>query len=451
MVSSQWITRRRALQTGLATVTLPYGAPVSAAVGEDTAALAREAYIWGYPLVLFGRYLDAYRQKGNPINQFIVQSALSTPATPGGGPNVDTIYGYTWLDLRAGPQILYVPGVGKRYYSIQLIDMYGDSFGYVGSRATGTKAGAYAIVGPRWKGALPKGVKAIRSTTDDVLTFARTFVSDEADAPAALNIQSQYGFGDLSGFPHAARPPVARPELPLPQILDLSPAGAGYFDELCQRLAADPPQGADRDILKRFAKIGIVPGARLAADDKLKALFEAAVPVADKQIKTAQYGVQINGWSVNYGMIAFQKDPLQRASTNKYGPGAHIPEEALYFSLNSGPDGLPLNGTRNYALRFAKGELPPVDAFWSLTVYGPAMNLVENPIKRYAIKGGMAGLAFGPDGSLEIQLQHAVPSQGEANWLPVPAGPFRLVLRTYQPGREILNRTYKLPPVVLAS
>src|SRR3984885_8155129 len=198
MVLFERITRRRVLQTGLATAALPYSTATWAGAPADAEALARDAYIWGYPLVLFGRYLDAYRQMGNPINQFIGQSALSTPATPGGGPNVDTIYGYTWLDLRVGPQVLYVPDVGDRYYSIQLIDMYGDCFAYVGRRATGTKAGAYAIVGPGWKGALPNGAKAIPAPTDDVMTFARTFVRDEADMPAVRDIQGRYGFGDLA-------------------------------------------------------------------------------------------------------------------------------------------------------------------------------------------------------------------------------------------------------------
>ncbi len=450
MVLSERITRRMVLQTGLATAMQPYCTPAWAGTSEDPEALARDAYIWGYPLVLFGRYLDAYRQKSNPTNQFIVQSALSIPATPGGGPNVDTIYGYTWLDLRAGPQVLYVPEVASRYYSIQFIDMYGDCFAYVGSRATGTKAGAYAIVGPGWKGALPKSVKAIHAPTDDVMTFARTFVRDEADMPSVLDIQKRYGFGDLADFPRPTRLPVSRPELPLPQILDLSPTGAAYFDELCERLATDPPQGTDRDILKRFAKIGIIPGAHPAADAKLAALFESAVPIADKQVKTAQYGTQINGLYVNYSMVSFPKDPLLRASSNKYGPGAHIPQEALYFSLDRGPDGRALDGNRDYALRFAKGQQPPVGAFWSVTVYGPTMSMVENPIKRYAIKGGMAGLNYGVDGSLEILFQHTMPAQGWSNWLPVPAGPFRLVLRTYQPGPPILNRTYNLPPVVIA-
>jgi hypothetical protein len=450
MRSMNRMTRRRVIQTGFAAA-LTSGSPVLADTGEAPETLARDAYIWGYPLVLFGRYLDAYRRNGNPINQFIVQSTLSTPSTPGGGPNIDTIYGYTWLDLRAGPQMLYVPAVGDRYYSIQLLDMYGDCFAYVGRRATGTKAGAYAIVGPGWKGKLPAGAKAVHAPTDDVMTFSRTFVRDEDDMPAVRDIQCKYGFGDLADFPHATRLPIAKQELPLPGILDLSPAGAGYYDELCQLLAVDPPQGNDRIQLKRFTSIGIAPGAHPSADPRLKAAFEAAVPVADKLVKTAQYVSVINGWSANFSMVAFQKDPLMRASSNKYGPGAHIPEEGLYFNVDHGPDGQPLSGARNYALRFPKGGLPPVDAFWSLTAYSPTMHLIENPMKRYAIKGGMAGLAYGPDGSLEIQLQHAAPPQGETNWLPVPDGPFRLVLRTYQPRREILNQSYKIPPVIIVT
>jgi hypothetical protein len=150
-------------------------------------------------------------------------------------------------------------------------------------------------------------------------------------------------------------------------------------------------------------------------------------------------------------MVSFPKDPLLRASSNKYGPGAHIPEEGLYFNADRGLDGQPLSGARNYVLRFPKGHMPPVDAFWSLTAYSPTMSLIENPIMRYAIKGGMPGLMHEPDGSLEIRIQHQQPTQGLTNWLPVPEGPFRLVLRTYQPRPEILNQNYKLPPIALAS
>lgn len=451
MPVSHRITRRRILKTGIAALARTSSAWATPVGSRE--ALARDAYVWGYPLVMFGRYLDAYKQQGNPLNQFLIQSALSTPSTPGGGPNVDTIYGYTWIDIRAGPQILYVPDVHDRYYSIQLIDMYSDSFAYVGRRATGTKAGAFAILGPRWNGSLPKGVTPIRSPTNDVIAFTRTFVMDDADLQAARDAHSQFAFGDLSDFPHAVRYPIAKWEVPLPPILDLSQGGIGFYDELCARLTADPPRREETGYLKRFEKIGIAPGRHpsASADAALKTAFEAAIPAADALIKTAQYGVLVNGWHVNFSMVSFPKDPLLRASSVKYGPGGHIPEEALYFNLDKVPDGQPLDGARNYALRFPAERLPPVDAFWSLTAYGPAMNLTENPINRYAIRGQTPGLVYGTDGALELQIQHAPPAQGTSNWLPVPAGPFHLVLRTYQPTQDILTRAYKLPAVMLVS
>jgi hypothetical protein len=450
-----WITRRRALQTGAAAALA--GIPVARASSEtptdQTDALARKAYIWGYPLVMFGRYRDAYKQQGNPLNQFLVQTALSTPSTPGGGPGTDTLYGYTWIDLRGGPQILHVPDTGQRYYSIQLIDMYSNIFAYVGRRTTGTKAGAFAVVGPRWKGSLPSGVKAIRSPTDDVIAFTRTFVLDDADTEAARDVQSQFAFGDLSDYPRAVRFPVAKEEVPLPPVLDLSRVGIGFYDELCAGMIAAPPPSSDHDTLQGFAQIGIAPGRKPSgsANPDMKKSLEAAIPVADKVIKTAQFGTQVNGWYVNFSIVSFPKDPLLRASSVKYGPGGHVAEEALYFNIDKSPDGQPLTGERSYALRFPGGGLPPVDAFWSLTLYDAAMHLAENPIQRYAIKDRTPGLVYGADRSLEIQIQHAPPAPGNANWLPTPSGPFRLVLRTYQPRRELLTQAYRLPPLVLVS
>jgi hypothetical protein len=415
--------------------------------------LARDAYIWGYPLVMFGRYLDAYKKAGNPLNQFLVQTAMSTPETPGGGPNVDTIYGYTWLDLRAGPQILYVPDVGDRYYSVQLIDMYSDVFAYIGRRATGTKAGAFAIVGPNWQGSLPSGVTEIKAPTDDVMSFTRTYVADDRDLPAVKALQNQYAFGDLADYPHATRMPVAMAQVPLPPILDLSGAGMGFFDELGAGLAQDPPRPDDSDVLNRFAHIGIGPGRKPSAEagPGLRAAMESAIAPADERIKTVQYGSVINGWYVNFSMVSFPKDPLLRASSAKYGPGGHVPQEGLYFNAETGPDNQPLTGLKNYVLRFPAGQLPPVDAFWSLTCYSPTMSMVENPIHRYAIKDRMPGLQRAADGSLELRLQHAQPAQGSANWLPTPEGPFRLVLRTYQPGKAILDGTYKMPLLEIAA
>jgi hypothetical protein len=167
--------------------------------------------------------------------------------------------------------------------------------------------------------------------------------------------------------------------------------------------------------------------------------------VADAKIKKANYSTRLNGWSVNYKVTNFIKDPLLRASVNQYGPATHIAQEALYFSAK--PEGQPLSGANKYVLKFSAGGLPPVDAFWSLTLYGDNFFLVENPINRYSIGDRTAGLVYGADGSLEIQVQNQSPERGNSNWLPAPVGPYSLVLRTYQPRPALFNGSYKLPPL----
>jgi hypothetical protein len=170
-----------------------------------------------------------------------------------------------------------------------------------------------------------------------------------------------------------------------------------------------------------------------------------AIPAADARIRKADYSTQSNGWTVNYKVTNFIKDPLLRAAVNRYGPGTHIAEEALYFGAR--PEGGPLSGANRYTLKFSEGGLPPVDAFWSLTLYGADFGLVANPINRYSIGDRTAGLNHGADGSLEIQIQNQSPEQGSSNWLPAPEGPYQLVLRTYQPKPALFNGDYKLPPL----
>jgi hypothetical protein len=200
--------------------------------------------------------------------------------------------------------------------------------------------------------------------------------------------------------------------------------------------------------VSRFAKVGIEPAGHPSQlkDQSILSALREAVPAADARIKKADYSTKLNGWSVNYKITNFIKDPLLRASVNQYGPAAHIAQEALYFSAK--PEGAPLSGTNKYVLKFNAGGLPPVDAFWSLTLYNAVdFALVENPINRYSIGDRTAGLVYGPDGSLEIQIQHPAPGQGKSNWLPAPAGPYQLILRTYQPRPELFNGSYKLPPL----
>jgi len=437
------ISRRNALQwagAGLAASLVP-------ALAEDqvtSAALAEETFIWGFPLVISDTLFRGALQKGENINRFVVQGTLSTPAFNVPGPNVDTLYGSAWLNLIGGPKIIAVPDSDDRYYSIQLIDAYGNSFAYIGRRATGTKAGAYAVVPPGWNGDLPSGVVRIEATTPHVLALTRVLVTSETDLPKAVALEAQFAIGSLRDYPNQLAPAVvtARPwKLPIP---DVASRGHEYFLDLRSAVVANPPLPEEREAVGHFATLA----TSFSSQNEAAAVFATAIPKGVAKIRGAwaQLSENANGWSVNKKVKPIIHDPLLRAAINQYGPGAHIAEEALYWS--PGPDlGAGLSGTNRYRLRFAKGQFPPVDAFWSLTLYGPDFLLVENEIKRYAITDRTEGLQFKEDGTLEIAIQNDRPAEQGVNWLPAPKGPFRLILRTYQPRPELLDGRYGLPPL----
>jgi len=454
MLTNSRLSRRGLLEmAGLGAAAYAAATPFSFVTAADTlsdTALAQEAYIWGFPLVLNNTLYKASLKSGVPTNRFVVQAFLSTPAVNAAGPNVDTLYGSTWLDLSKEPQVIVVPDTHGRYYSIQLVDAYGNSFAYIGRRATGTKAGAYAITPPGWTGKLPDGVNQIAATTPHVFALTRTLVSGDADLQGALAVQSKYAIAPLSGYPAKAVPSLLSRvpfNLPPPNV---AARGAAFFDDLGDVLAVNPPFGKDVGVPKQFAKLGVGPNLHPTKSGS-KVLIDAltaAVPVADAKIRKANYSVNVNGWRVGLNVTPVIWDPLERAAINQYGPGTHIAREALYFSGRFGPDGKPLSGAKRYEITFPKGGLPPVDAFWSLTLYGPDFLLVENPIKRYAITDRTAGLVYGSDGSLEIAIQHDAP-KGKTNWLPAPAGPYQLILRTYQPRKALFDGSYKVPPLRL--
>jgi hypothetical protein len=437
--------------TGIGATALSASSLGSIAFAENsanTSDVAQDAYIWGFPLVLTDWYFGLAQKNKIVVNRFYAKQHLATPADKAVGPNNDTLYGYAWLDLTHQPQVLHVPDTNDRYYSIQFLDAYANTFTYVGRRVTGTKEGTYAIVGPTWHGSLPANVKRINAPTNQVLALTRTLVTSEADLPAARAIHTQYALAPLSAYskihPEAEVPDANLSLFPVPNLANL---GLQFYDNLAAGLETAPPPTRDTATVKRFTTIGISSGKRpsqLKDNDVLSVLREA-VPVADGRIRKANYSTVVNGWIGNYKITNFIQDPLLRASVNRYGPGAHIAKEALYFSAK--PDGAPLSGAHNYTLKFPAGALPPVDAFWSLTLYGQDFGLVANAINRYAIGDRTAGLVYGSDGSLEIQIQNQAPEEGKANWLPAPAGPYQLILRTYQPKPALFNGSYKLPPL----
>ncbi|MGD0620151.1 MAG: DUF1254 domain-containing protein [Bryobacteraceae bacterium] len=438
------------------TAVISFTAGIGTAVAAETVssgppavkAIAEEAYIWGEPLVLMEKYAQLAKDRNFPVNRFALSTNLSTPDDKVAGPNVDTLYGFAWLDLRKEPQVLHVPDTNDRYYSIQLIDAYANSFAYVGRRATGTKEGRFAITGPGWTGTLPDGVQRIESPTNRVLALTRTLVRGQADLANAQAVQLQYTLSALSELTQPAQPPFTlQSAIGAFPVFDLSGSGAKFFDDLGAALQADPPAASDGERLARFAQVGIGPGRKPAEDPKLADVLQEAAKSAEAKIKAANFSTPVNGWRVNLQVASFIKDPLASAAINRWGPGTHIAQEALYFFTNSDSDGKTLSGATRYRLHFAAGQLPPVDAFWSLILYGPDFFLVRNPIQRYSIGDRTEGVKRNDDGSLDIYIQHDPPAEGASNWLPAPEGKFQLILRTYQPRPEVLSANYKVPAV----
>lgn len=414
---------------------------------------AQNAVIFGVPAVLQSRYLTASDQAGIERNQFSVNLTLSTPASHVAGPNDDTLYGLTWLDLTDGPQVIEVPATHGRYYSIQLIDMWSNAFAYIGLRATGDQAGAYAITPPGWSSRrLPAGVKQIKSPTKRLLALVRTFVKDPADLDAAQKIHTSYTTGPLSRYPNGRIKSTIVPDASALNVfapIDLTGSDISLYDEINSLIDEYPPLPADAIYAKTLRPVGIDVRHYSQPNATLAPILEAAIKPAIGQIladlPTLQ--TQVDGWSVNLHVANITHDPLRRAALTIYGPGTHVAKEALYFGIAQ-VDGLPLTGAHDYTLTFPKGQLPPVGAFWSLILYdATTFWLVANPINRYEVASHTDGLVYGADGSLTIAVQNGQPGSPSVNWLPAPTGAFRLILRTYIPKPAILDGAWAPPPL----
>jgi len=426
--------------------------------GAQALAIGVEAYVWGYPLVVMRRTMLLQTQTGGvPINGFANAHALATPQDRSVVlPNIDTLYSLAWLDLRGGPLVLHVPDTHGRYYVLQMLDMYTNTFANIGKRVTGTLEGRFLISGPDWHGAVPMNMKPVTAPTNTVWIIGRTLVNGEADVPNVVALQNQYTLTPLStylGTPTAATPiptPAATGTSGSPQ--DVASAGIEFYDELGMALVGNPPPADQASLLQRFGKVGIGPGRTPSTqvDDLAVRAALAAAPAAGDQLMTKiakAAGKPANGWTVDLHTGTYDEHFLLRALTAKNGLGANVPAEAVYAIARVDAAGQTLSGAHAYRLSFAAGQLPPVDAFWSLTLYGTDLFLVANPINRYAITDRTAGLQRTANGGLDIYIQHEAPAGHEANWLPAPAGEFLLVLRAYNPKPPILDGSYTIPQV----
>ena len=419
---------------------------------EETKAIAEEGFIYGLPIVMNYAVMYEYSvdktsgQFKAPFNHIFNEARVFTyKDTAIITPNSDTPYSLLWMDLRAEPLVLSVPAVDKhRYYSVMLNDGNTFNYGYIGSRATGSEAGDYLVVGPNWKGETPAGIKKVfRSTTDFSLAAYRTQLIDAKDMPNVVKVQAGYKAQPLSAYLKQPAPPAA-PAIDFPKI-DKEMVKTNFFEYLDFALQFAPPGPEEKAIRARLASIGIGPDKQFNFKD-LSLEHKAAIVLAmkDGDSKVDKYlaaGMKnINGWSVGslFGDRAFYSgDWIKRAAAAKGGIYGNDAAEAMYPLTKTLVNGDVLDGSKHkYTLTFAKGQFPPVNAFWSVTMYdGKTQFLIKNPINRYLINSPMLpGMQKNPDGSLTLYIQKDSPGKArESNWLPAPDGPIYLVMRLYWP------------------
>jgi hypothetical protein len=443
--------------------------PDALAISADEArAIAKDAYIYGFPMVDSYRVQYAYFvDRDNPEfkapwNTLHNTARVYTPDDKSiQTPNSDTPYSQLGADLRAEPLVLSVPAVEQgRYYSMQFIDMYTFNFAYVGSRATGNDAGSFLLAGPRWAGEEPPRVKAvIRCETEFAFVLYRTQLLDAADIDNVKKVQAGYKVQSLSQFTGGATPPAA------PAISFIRPLGAEeertsieFFTVLNFILQFCPTHPSERDLMARFAKLSIGPGKRFEAQTltpELRSSVQAGMADAWKtfaDFKTSQIDTGKSSSADAFGSREFLKnDYLKRMAAAALGIYGNSKEEAVYPVYFVDSAGQKLDASKNrYVLRFGPDELPPANAFWSLTMYElPSSLLSVNPLNRYLINSPMLPmLKRDADGSVTLYVQHDSPgADKEADWLPAPEGPFFAALRLYWPKSAALDGTWKAPPL----
>jgi hypothetical protein len=440
----------------------------------EARAIAKEAYIYGFPLVDNYRIEHAYfvdtknPEYKAPWNQLKNIPRVYTPEDKAiQTPNSDTPYSMIGMDLRAEPMVLTVPAIEKeRYYSIQLIDAYTQNFDYIGSRATGNEAGSFLIAGPGWKGETPKGEtpkgvkKALRSETDLVIAAYRTQLFNAGDLDNVKKVQAGYKAQTLSAFLGTAAPKAA-PAIDF--IAPLTPAAQKtsleFFNILNFVLKFCPTVPSETALTERFAKIGVSAGKTIDASKlspEMKTAIEQGMADAWQDLEALRKRVDAKEVTSGdmFGTREFLKNNyLYRMAAAVLGIYGNSKQEAMYPIYAIDGDNQKLDGAHRYSLRFAAGQLPPVHAFWSVTMYDlPASLLVANPINRYLINSPMLPqLKKDADGGLTVLIQNESPGKDkEANWLPAPKGPFFMAMRLYWPKEEAMSGRWTAPPLQTA-
>jgi hypothetical protein len=366
-------------------------------------------------------------------------------------PNFDTLYSSAWLDLTAGPVVLRALDTNDRYFMLAMLDMWTDVFANPGKRTTGTAEQSFAVVGPGYEGELPEADGVIRAPTPWVWVIGRTQTNGPDDYAAVHAVQDGYTITPLHDQSYSIDPDEDTTTEPLRRVNGMS--AVEFFAYASDALSTNPPHASDFSILARIARLGIVAGERFdpsGLDTGVLGEIEAGAAAARATIvgNISGFGTQVNGWSISTETIGVYGNAyLKRATVALGGLGANPPEDAVYPILLVDSDGDPTTGEQSYLIHFDTDKLPPVDAFWSITMYDAEGYQVANELDRFAI-GDRDQLTHNPDGSLDILIQHTNPGRDrEANWLPAPTGPLGITMRLYAPRPEILDGQWAPPPV----
>lgn len=442
--------RRRLMKSALAASTLSLGGPAMAALAERASKDPfQRAFFFAFPLYELARIeqerTGAFGGRPGRLNTISHRSQLMDHASRQvTAPNNDTIYSSIFLELSGGPVELKVPSSTDRYFSLAFMHAFTDVFAYVGTRATFGQGGRYWVVGPQWKGAVPQGVKLIRSPSNDVWALMRTLVDGPDDLAAAQAFQSGL---TLSIAPDRAPPrgfQTAAGDVNDPVV---------FLSLVNEVIARSPGDGAQFGRAGQFVAQGVGAAGQPSSDvlARWRETIPEALEILRETFRFRDYAV--DGWSYQPpGIGNFGANDQLRAAVALGGIAALGEEEAMYFHANFDGNGAPLMGSKPYRWRVPPGGVP-VDAFWSLTMYDVTPEgryfFTENPIGRYAVGDRTPGLIKSPDGGFEILLQREQPS-GEmaANWLPSPAGQMRLALRAYLPRAELRNRSWRVPALL---
>ncbi|MGD9657396.1 MAG: DUF1254 domain-containing protein [Methylocystis sp.] len=453
---------------GLGSIAFQQVALASDPIAEQEAyEIGKEAYLYFYPLISMdvtrrvATNFEAGKKPGaGPMNEFHhLRTYPPAEFRDVVRPNFDTLYSIAWLDLTKEPIILSTPDTKGRYYLLPLLDMWTDVFAVPGKRTSGTSAGNFAIVPQNWKGRLPAGVERVDAPTPYVWIIGRTQTNGPKDYDAVHGVQDGYRLTPLSRWRKPPKSVAAKIDpnvdtnTPPVEQVDAMPAGK-YFSYAAELMKANAPHVTDWSQIARLKRIGIEPGKSFnfdSADPVVKRALEKASKDGRSLMKekTPTLARVVNGWQMNTDtMGVYGNYYLKRAIVAQVGLGANQPEDAIYPLNLADSEGKALNGEEKYLLHFTKAELPPVDAFWSITLYDGKGFPVANPLNRFAI-GDRDPLKYNADGSLDLYIQNTNPGvERESNWLPSPAsGDENITMRLYAPKPQALDGRWAPPAI----